>query len=347
MAEDVFISYSHENKDAARILAEMVGAKGYGVWWDHELVAGDSYTEVIEQKLDNAKAVIVIWSEQSRKSHWVRDEAAVGRDRNRLLPVAIDSNPPPLGFRQIQTIDLAGWDGRDLARLSSLFRGLAGLMGQQPQAHAQAQASAAPASANPFGDRAALAPEPALAAAKGGKVVAGVNAAPNNKPLRQILHEEKKQRSFFRTYWLTSFLASGVLSVICGLLLASQWSSGMGGEVNGSAPEQVGIAFVFVGFGLFVGRFFVIVGRRLSKRKSIRYFDQATSWLLIVSVVLCVPVALFYNDPDNPGMFTTFAEKLALGAFSAVGVTFPLLAFFSMPIGFFKGLGRTSYADGK
>ena len=264
-----------------------------------------------------------------------------------MLPVAIDSNPPPLGFRQIQTIDLAGWDGRDLARLSSLFRGLAGLMGQQPPAHAQAQASAAPASANPFGDRAALAPEPALAAAKGGKVVAGVNAAPNNKPLRQILHEEKKQRSFFRTYWLTSFLASGVLSVICGLLLASQWSSGMGGEVNGSAPEQVGIAFVFVGFGLFVGRFFVIVGRRLSKRKSIRYFDQATSWLLIVSVVLCVPVALFYNDPDNPGMFTTFAEKLALGAFSAVGVTFPLLAFFSMPIGFFKGLGRTSYADGK
>ncbi len=32
MAEDVFISYSHENKDAARILAEMIGARGYSVW---------------------------------------------------------------------------------------------------------------------------------------------------------------------------------------------------------------------------------------------------------------------------------------------------------------------------
>lgn len=346
MAEDVFISYSHENKDAARILAEMIGAKGFGVWWDHELVAGDSYTDVIESKLDAAKAVIVIWSETSRKSHWVRDEAAVGRDRNRLLPVTIDSNPPPLGFRQIQTIDLQGWDGRDAGRLASLFRGLAGLMGAKPQAQAQH----ATGSSNPFGG-AAVSPELVSEPAKSGKLVAGVNATPNNKPLKQILHEEKKQRSFFRTYFWTSFLVSGVVSVLAGLMLTSQGSSslGMAGSGDSSTFQQgVGIvvAFVFVGFGLFLGRFFVIVGRRFSKRKSIRYFDSVTNILLIASVILIIPSMMFYGSaPDEQPL--TIAEKIALVPLAAIGVMFPLLAFFSIPVGFFRGLNRNSYADGK
>ncbi|MEP7210666.1 MAG: toll/interleukin-1 receptor domain-containing protein [Alphaproteobacteria bacterium] len=338
MAEDVFISYSHENKDAARILAEMIGAKGYGVWWDHELVAGDSYADVIESKLDAAKAVIVIWSETSRKSHWVRDEAAVGRDRNRLLPVAIDSNPPPLGFRQIQTIDLQGWDGRDAGRLASLFRGLSGLLGVQAQDK--------PAATNAFGGSTVAADEPA----KGGKLAAGVNAAPNNKPLKQILHEEKKQRSFFRTYWLTSFIVSGVVSVFCGFLLASQGSSGMGGTLTGSASDQIGlgvfVAFVFVGIGLFLGRFFVIIGRRLSKRKSVRYFDSVTTILMIVSIVLVVPTMLVYQDPQGEAPLT-LAEKIALIPLAGIGAMFPMLAFFSIFVGFLRGLGRTSYADGK
>ena len=42
-------------------------------------------------------------------SPWVKDEAQVGQERGVLLPVCIDAVAPPLGFRQLQTVDLTGW----------------------------------------------------------------------------------------------------------------------------------------------------------------------------------------------------------------------------------------------
>jgi hypothetical protein len=55
--------------------------------------------------------VIVAWSNASTGSHWVKDEAAEGRDRGRLVPLLFDASVPPLGFRQIQAIDLSDWQG--------------------------------------------------------------------------------------------------------------------------------------------------------------------------------------------------------------------------------------------
>jgi TolB-like protein/Tfp pilus assembly protein PilF len=42
----------------------------------------------------------------------VQDEAAEGRDTGKLIPIMLDGNRPPLGFRQFQTIDLSRWRGR-------------------------------------------------------------------------------------------------------------------------------------------------------------------------------------------------------------------------------------------
>ena len=41
------------------------------------------------QALQNADAVVVLWSEASIQSAWVQDEAAEGRDSGRLVPVII------------------------------------------------------------------------------------------------------------------------------------------------------------------------------------------------------------------------------------------------------------------
>ena len=64
------------------------------------------------EALENAEAVVVLWSKTSVGSAWVKDEAGEGRDSGRLVPVAIGSAKPPLGFRQFQTIQLGGWEGR-------------------------------------------------------------------------------------------------------------------------------------------------------------------------------------------------------------------------------------------
>ena len=102
----IFLSYARADVDCARKLAEMVGRAGHDVWWDRELHGGSRFSTEIDKALRDAEAVIVLWSSASLESAWVQDEAAEGRDSNRLVPAVIDEVRPPLGFRQYQAIDL-------------------------------------------------------------------------------------------------------------------------------------------------------------------------------------------------------------------------------------------------
>ncbi len=49
----------------------------------------------------------MVWTSSSVQSNWVLDGAMHGRERGCLVPARFDDTPPPLGYRQIQTIDLA------------------------------------------------------------------------------------------------------------------------------------------------------------------------------------------------------------------------------------------------
>jgi len=107
----IFLSYARDDVDAAKQLAEGISQAGHDVWWDRHLHAGSRFTNEIDRALKDAKAVVVLWTEASVGSAWVQDEAAEGRDSGRLVPVAIGSAKPPLGFRQFHTINLGGWNG--------------------------------------------------------------------------------------------------------------------------------------------------------------------------------------------------------------------------------------------
>ena len=65
---DIFISYARSKEGQAKQIAEALRALGYGVWLDDELPAHRSYSEVIEERLKAAKAVIAIWSAEAVKS---------------------------------------------------------------------------------------------------------------------------------------------------------------------------------------------------------------------------------------------------------------------------------------
>jgi tetratricopeptide (TPR) repeat protein len=80
---------------------------GHRVWWDRFIRGGTQYSKEIEKELKSADVVLVLWSVESVESAWVRDEAAVGRDSARLIPITIDGTEAPLGFRQLQAIDLS------------------------------------------------------------------------------------------------------------------------------------------------------------------------------------------------------------------------------------------------
>lgn len=106
MPADVFISYGREDRRHAERIASILEQRGWSVWWDRKLLAGEQYSQAIEQQIDQARCVVVLWSTSSVASSWVRDEAAEGTQRNILVPVLIDDAEIPLGFRQHHTVAL-------------------------------------------------------------------------------------------------------------------------------------------------------------------------------------------------------------------------------------------------
>ena len=99
----VFVSYSREDLKAVQPIISAIEAAGYSAWWDGMLSAGERFANTTEVVLEQARAVVVLWSAKSVASHWVHDEATRGRDRGCLVPLSIDGTKPPLGFRQFQT----------------------------------------------------------------------------------------------------------------------------------------------------------------------------------------------------------------------------------------------------
>jgi adenylate cyclase len=110
-SRDVFISYARPSEDEAHRIAELLRGKGFSVWRDDELPAHRAYSDVIEERLKSAKAVVVLWSGESAKSHWVRAEADTAREAGTLVQATLDSSLPPMPFNQIQCADLNGWNG--------------------------------------------------------------------------------------------------------------------------------------------------------------------------------------------------------------------------------------------
>lgn len=102
---DVFVSYKSDDRDRVRPIVEALEGAGWEVWWDKHVEAGRAFDREIENAIDGAKCVLVVWSATSIDSDWVRNEASEGLDRAILVPVSIDDVRPPLAFRRQQTIN--------------------------------------------------------------------------------------------------------------------------------------------------------------------------------------------------------------------------------------------------
>jgi hypothetical protein len=108
---DIFLSYARQDRPAARIFAECLVEEGFKVWWDASLHSGETFDEVIEHNLREAKAVVVLWSPRSVASRWVRAEATLADRRNKLIPAVIEECDRPIAFELTHTAELAGWKG--------------------------------------------------------------------------------------------------------------------------------------------------------------------------------------------------------------------------------------------
>src|SRR5437764_1635164 len=108
---DIFLSYARQDRGTARMFAECFMEEGFSVWWDASLHSGETFDEVIEQRLRDAKAVVVLWSPRSVSSRWVRAEATLADRRNKLAPAIIESCDRPIIFELTHAAELSDWTG--------------------------------------------------------------------------------------------------------------------------------------------------------------------------------------------------------------------------------------------
>lgn len=129
---DVFVSYARSDKTLVAPLVAAIEAKGWSVWWDPEIDAGQQFDDQIEAALKAAKAVLVVWTPASVSSRWVRGEAREAADRGTLVPVRFDGASLPMDVRAIHTTDLDGW-GEDAqsASFQALLRALTAMIARQ------------------------------------------------------------------------------------------------------------------------------------------------------------------------------------------------------------------------
>jgi adenylate cyclase len=124
----IFLSYAREDAKTASALAAALETRGFKVWWDQHISGGRRFAAEIERALAEADAVVVMWSSAARVSPWVQDEASIGRDAGRLVPVRLDDQQPPIGFRQFQAIDFSGGKRSKLPKVAdAIVRAIAEL----------------------------------------------------------------------------------------------------------------------------------------------------------------------------------------------------------------------------
>jgi adenylate cyclase len=125
----IFVSYARPDEPHAERIAEALRANGYEVWRDDELPAHRAFSEVIEERLRDAAAVVVLWSETAAKSQWVRAEADTARNSAKLIQAQLDGTLPPLPFNQIQCADLRDWAGEETSGWRKLLTSVAAFEG--------------------------------------------------------------------------------------------------------------------------------------------------------------------------------------------------------------------------
>jgi adenylate cyclase len=152
---DVFVSYARSDKARVAPLVAAIEAKGWSVWWDPDIAAGQEFDRQIATELKAAAAIVVVWTPQSVESRWVRGEARDAADRGILVPVRFSGAELPIDVRAIHTTDLDGWgDDPKSPQVLELLRALGAMISRRDATKSAAAmpapaATAAPAPSSP------------------------------------------------------------------------------------------------------------------------------------------------------------------------------------------------------
>jgi hypothetical protein len=91
VAGNVFISYSREDQDYVERLVAWLRARGANVWLDHLVNYGTRWASVIEAKIRDCSAMLVVMTPRSQESTWVEREVFEAEKRHKpIFPLLLD-----------------------------------------------------------------------------------------------------------------------------------------------------------------------------------------------------------------------------------------------------------------
>lgn len=102
----IFISYSRQDSKYVQALAEAFESRGISVWLDNHIDGGARWLRVIETKLEDCKALVVVMSPRSRASDWVNSEFQYALElRKKIFPLLLEGRKW-LGLHHLQAADV-------------------------------------------------------------------------------------------------------------------------------------------------------------------------------------------------------------------------------------------------
>jgi hypothetical protein len=108
---DIFLSYAREDSNCAVAMIQAFKHAGWSVWFDRSIPPAGEWMGILETELEQARCVVMLWSDHAMQSDWVLKEGMAGLDRAVLIPVRIREADVPEVFASIQFADLTSWDG--------------------------------------------------------------------------------------------------------------------------------------------------------------------------------------------------------------------------------------------
>lgn len=95
MGQDVFISYSSQNKEAAQAICHALEQNEIRCWMaPRDIPYGAQYGDVIDDAIKTCKVVVVLFSETAASSQWVNGELNVAfEEQKTIIPFRLDQTP--------------------------------------------------------------------------------------------------------------------------------------------------------------------------------------------------------------------------------------------------------------
>jgi hypothetical protein len=117
----IFLSYAHEDGQAADRFVKALRAREWQVFWDQDIPSGADWELIIDRELSTSFVYIVMWSKNSVDeqgnvaSAGLEKEVQYAAERDRLFQVVLDPIvKPPQQFAKAHATDLSYWNGDPL-----------------------------------------------------------------------------------------------------------------------------------------------------------------------------------------------------------------------------------------